>query len=176
MADGPRYRVHFRRRRAGKTDYRYRLKLLKSGLPRAAVRITNKRVIVAIENFKATGDEVIAMAESRELPAIGFGEKSLTSTPAAYLTGYLAGLRSVSAGAGEVVLDGGLTHPTPKGRVMGALKGLIDAGVEVPHSEEHLPSPDRLNGKHLKQLPPDTVKNIVGKLKQHVERPARKGG
>ncbi|MEM3341348.1 MAG: 50S ribosomal protein L18, partial [Thermoplasmata archaeon] len=35
MAQGPRYSVKFRRRREGKTDYRYRLKLLKSGKVRA---------------------------------------------------------------------------------------------------------------------------------------------
>ncbi|EQD30588.1 50S ribosomal protein L18P, partial [mine drainage metagenome] len=37
MSTGPRYRVAFRRRREGKTDYRARLRLLKSDRPRAVV-------------------------------------------------------------------------------------------------------------------------------------------
>ena len=39
MASGPRQRNQYRRRRSGETDYRRRLKLLKSGECRAVVRI-----------------------------------------------------------------------------------------------------------------------------------------
>lgn len=170
MSKGQRFRVQFRRRRQGRTDYRYRLKLLKSGKPRATVRVTNKRVLVAIESFDPKGDVVKAMADSRELVEIGFLKTSLTSTPAAYLTGYLAGLRSLSTGEGTAVLDGGLTHPTPGGRVMGALKGMLDSGMEIPHSEEGLPSKERLAGKHLK--PPMTIgiESLVEKLQTHIGR------
>ncbi len=38
MADGPRYRVNFRRRREGRTDYRQRQRLLRARVPRAVVR------------------------------------------------------------------------------------------------------------------------------------------
>ncbi|MDK2384746.1 MAG: 50S ribosomal protein L18, partial [Candidatus Korarchaeota archaeon] len=38
MARSARYKVRFRRRREGKTDYKKRLALLKSGLPRMVVR------------------------------------------------------------------------------------------------------------------------------------------
>ncbi len=40
MAMDARHRVSFRRRREGKTDYRARLALIKSNLPRAVVRRT----------------------------------------------------------------------------------------------------------------------------------------
>ena len=43
---GPRYKVPFRRRREAKTNYRHRLKLLKSGLPRAVVRKSLKHTTV----------------------------------------------------------------------------------------------------------------------------------
>ncbi len=165
MADGPTYRVHFRRRRIGKTDYRYRLKLLKSGRPRAVVRITNHRVIVSITEYDPRGDLVAAVADSQELPELGFDDRSLTSTTAAYLTGYLAGVRSLSAGKTSAVLDGGLTHPTPGGRILGALKGLVDAGVEIPHSAEHFPSQERLEGKHLPQPPKAELATMVQKIK-----------
>lgn len=166
MAEGPRYRVHFRRRRNGKTNYRYRLKLLKSGKPRAVVRVTNQRVLVSLTSYDPKGDVVSAQAQSSELPELGFGEHSLTATPAAYLTGYLAGVRGLAAGQQEAVLDGGLTHPTPGGRVMGALKGLLDAGLQIPHSEEHFPSADRLSGKHLSGKPPVDLQKMIEQIKK----------
>ena len=48
MASGPRQRNQYRRRRSGETDYRRRLKLLKSGNARAVVRISNTRVVVKL--------------------------------------------------------------------------------------------------------------------------------
>ena len=110
MSHGPRYRVHFRRRREGKTDYRVRLRLLQSGQPRAVVRLTDRRVRVAIVEYDPVGDRVVAAADSKELGGIEFPATSLASTPAAYLTGYLAGLRAKSRGTGEAVLDLSLIH------------------------------------------------------------------
>ena len=45
-------RMHFARRRKGVTNYRKRLALLKSGLPRAVVRFTNSKVMIQITNFE----------------------------------------------------------------------------------------------------------------------------
>ncbi len=112
MSTGPRYRVHFRRRREGKTDYRVRLRLLKSDRSRAVVRCSGRRVRVAIVEFDPVGDRVVAAADSAELGGIAFPTSSLASTPAAYLTGYLAGLRAKSHGTEEAVLDVGLRRPT----------------------------------------------------------------
>ena len=149
MSRGPRYRVPLRRRREGKTDYRLRLALLRGGRPRAVVRFTNRRVLVAVTDFDPTGDRVLAAADSEELQRVGFPARGLASTPAAYLTGYLAGLRAKAAGRTEAILDAGLRRPANGGRLLGALKGLLDAGVEIPHGGEGFPSADRLNGSHL---------------------------
>ncbi|HYB78124.1 MAG TPA: 50S ribosomal protein L18, partial [Thermoplasmata archaeon] len=108
MSQGPRYRVHFRRRREGKTDYRVRLRLLRSGKPRAVVRFSGRRVRVSIVQYDPVGDRVVAAADSTELGRLGFPAASLSSTPAAYLTAYLAGLRSKSAGSETAVLDTGI--------------------------------------------------------------------
>lgn len=173
MSDGPRHRVPFRRRREGRTDYRYRLRLLKGDRPRAVVRFSRKRVIVALTAFDPAGDRVLAAAESPELVALGFPEGSLSSTPAAYLTGYLAGLRAKRAGTEEAVLDAGLRHPTPGGRLLGALRGLLDAGIDVPHGEGAFPSVDRLNGKHLRSPLPKPLETYKQGLPGAV---ARAGG
>jgi large subunit ribosomal protein L18 len=164
MSTGPRYRVPFRRRREGKTDYRVRLRLLKSGRARAVVRLTDRRIRVALVTFDPVGDRVVAAADSRELGRLEFPSASLASTPAAYLTAYLAGLRAKAAGTEEAVLDAGLRHPTEGGRLAAALKGLLDAGIEVPHGEGGFPSADRLNGTHLGKPLPNPIEAYKLKL------------
>jgi large subunit ribosomal protein L18 len=164
MSRGPRYRVPFRRRREGLTDYRRRLKLLLSEEPRAVVRVSNSRVLVSLTSYDPVGDRVLAMASSGELRSLGFPAGSLRSAPAAYLTGYLAGLRAKKGGTERAVLDTGLRHPTPGGRLVSALKGLLDAGLEIPHGEQQFPSSDRLNGKHLKHPLESPVESFKGKL------------
>ncbi len=164
MSTGPRYRVHFRRRREGKTDYRVRLRLLKAGEPRAVVRFSDHRVHVAIVTFDPVGDRVLAAAESSELGGIAFPAASYASTPAAYLTAYLAGLRAKSGGAESAVLDSGLRHPTVGGRISAALKGLLDAGIEIPHGEGGFPKADRLNGTHLAKPLPEPLEAYKLKL------------
>lgn len=175
MSEGPRYHVAFRRRREGRTDYRQRLRLLKSEQPRAVVRFSSRRVVVALTSFDPNGDRVLAAADSGELAPMGFPSESLASTPASYLTGYLAGLRAKAAGTEEAVLDAGLRIPTAGGRVLGALKGLLDAGVEIPHGEEtEFPSADRMNGKHLPKPLPKPLESYKSMLPAHVTRPEAK--
>ncbi len=147
MAHGPRYRVARRRRREGKTDYRKRIKLLQSGEPRAVVRRSARSISVQIVKYNPKGDEVLVCANGLELMKFGW-EKSASNTQAAYLTGYLAGKRAKSAGLKRAVLDIGLYSPTKGSRVFASLKGLIDAGIEVSHDENILPSQDRIFGAH----------------------------
>lgn len=148
MARSGRYKVKFRRRREGKTDYLKRLALLKSRKPRVVVRRTNRYVIVQFVRFREEGDEVMAYAFSKELERYGwiYGGKNL---PAAYLTGYLAGLRARKAGISEAILDIGRFPSTRGSRLYAALKGVLDAGVEVPHSDEILPDEERIRGEHI---------------------------
>jgi large subunit ribosomal protein L18 len=129
--------------------------------------------MVSLTVFDPAGDKVVAAAESTELSSLGFPESSLRSTPAAYLTGYLAGLRAKSGGTTGAILDAGLRHPTGGGRVLSALKGLLDAGVEIPHGERSFPPPDRLNGKHLKVPLAEPLETFKGKIGGIV---ARRGG
>jgi large subunit ribosomal protein L18 len=172
MSTGPNYRVPFRRRREGKTDYRVRLRLLKSGEPRAVVRLTDRRVRVALVAYDPTGDRVLAAADSRELGRLEFPAASLSSTPAAYLTAYLAGLRAKASGAATAVLDAGIRRPTEGGRLAAALKGLLDAGIEIPHGEGGFPSSDRLGGTHLGKPLPAPLEAYKLKLPTLVARAA----
>ncbi len=149
MAKGPRYRVPFRRRREGKTDYRSRRALVLSRLPRLAVRGTIKHMIAQIVEAKATGDEVVVSVHSRELKKTYGWKGGCGNIPAAYLTGLLCGCRATAHGVKKAVLDIGLHSPSRGARVFAALKGFLDAGVEVPHKKDVLPDETRIRGQHV---------------------------
>ena len=56
---------------------------------------------------------------------------------------------AISAGHNEAILDIGLAASTSGNRVFAALKGMVDAGMEIPHGEDVLPDDDRINGSHI---------------------------
>ncbi len=149
MAKGPTYRVPFRRRREGKTNYRKRLKLLLSGKPRLVVRKSNQHILAQIVVYDPKGDRTIVSAHSNELRK-KYGWKGNTKNlPACYLVGLLIGFKSLKKGIKEAILDIGLTPATKGGRVFAVLKGAVDAGLKVPYGEEILPSEDRIRGEHI---------------------------
>merc|ERR1719263_2099606 len=133
-----------------------------------AVRITNKDVICQIVQPKIVGDHTICAANSHELPKFGV-EVGLTNYAACYATGLLCARRLLTKlklneqyeGQTEVdgemflvehedgprpftcVLDVGLIRTTTGSRVFGALKGAVDGGLYIPHSEKRFPGYDR---------------------------------
>ena len=56
MAHGKSQRLRFKRRRNGKTDYRRRLRMLRGGIPRAVVRVSNTQVTCQLVEFGMDGD------------------------------------------------------------------------------------------------------------------------
>lgn len=163
MGEGPRYRVAFRRRRKGLTDYRHRLALIKSRKARLVVRRSLRTITVQFIEFEEAGDVVRAAATSHELAKHGWGA-STSTTSAAYLTGLLAASRAKAKGIKEAVLDVGRHHPTPGGRIFAALKGALDAGVQVPHAAEVLPDERRIQGGHLPGAPVEQFKKTAAQI------------
>jgi len=149
MATGPSYRVSFRRRREGKTDYQMRKALVTSRKPRLVVRGTLRHLSAQIVKAETTGDRVIAAAHSRELAKTYGWKGNCGNLPAAYLTGLLCGYRVVTKGLEEAVLDLGLQAPSKGARVFATLKGVLDAGVLISHDKEKLPTEERLSGQHI---------------------------
>lgn len=149
MAHGPRYRVPFRRRREGKTDYRQRFTLVRSGRNRLVVRGSSRHMAVQIVKARKEGDFTLVSSHSSELKKYGWNT-STSNIPAAYLTGYLCGLRALKGGIDDAVLDMGVQRMVPGCRSFAALAGAVDAGLAVPLSEEVLPSPERRRGAHNK--------------------------
>jgi large subunit ribosomal protein L18 len=148
MARGSTYKVKFRRRREGRTDYYRRRRLLLSGKPRLVVRKTNTRTIAQFIIAKRSGDRTIAAAVSSELYAYGW-DMGMGNMPAAYLTGLLAAKRAEEKGIEEAVLDIGLNPPVAGSSVFAVLKGALDGGIDVPHNPEVLPDDSRIQGEHI---------------------------
>ncbi|KAK4384652.1 60S ribosomal protein L5 [Sesamum angolense] len=128
---------------------------------RFVVRFTNKDIIGQISSASIAGDHVLAAAYSHELPRYG-REVGLTNYAAAYCTGLLLARRvlrkldmdkeyerNVEA-TGEdfsveptqsrrpfrALLDVGLVKTTTKNHIFGALKGALDGGLDIPHSDK----------------------------------------
>tara|TARA_B100001250_G_scaffold100204_1_gene84264 strand:- start:1110 stop:1619 length:510 start_codon:yes stop_codon:yes gene_type:complete len=164
---GTRRRSVFRRRQSGHTDYRRRLKLLRGKKARAVVRVSNTRVTCQMVNWSAGGDVVLSTVTGTELSKkYGWpSDFSQKSVPACYLTGYALGKAAMAKGCTEAVLDIGLAGSTPGGRVFSALKGMVDAGMEIPHNDEVLPEEGRINGEHIS----DKVTAAVESTKTKIE-------
>jgi len=132
---------------------------------RLVVRFTNKDVIAQIAYAKIEGDHIIAAAYSHELPNYGV-KVGLTNYAACYCTGLLLARRLLTKlnladaykGADEANgeefhveenadgprpfranLDVGLVRTTTGARVFGVLKGAVDGGLSVPHSQRRFP-------------------------------------
>jgi large subunit ribosomal protein L18 len=148
-----------RRRRELRTNYRKRALSVVSAFPRMVVRASSKHTTVQFVQAKMQGDHVLASAKSTELEKLNwkFGGGNL---PAAYLTGMLAGMRALGKGIQKAILDIGLHRVSKGARIFGALKGAVDAGVEIPHDTKILPSDSRIKGEHIaeyaKKLSSDT--------------------
>ncbi|KAL8055741.1 hypothetical protein ABFX02_04G075400 [Erythranthe guttata] len=128
---------------------------------RFVVRFTNKDIICQIVSATITGDHVLAAAYAHELPHFGL-DVGLSNYAAAYCTGLLLSRRVLKTlemdeeyegnveATGEdysvepaetrrpfrALLDVGLIKTTTGNRVFGALKGALDGGLDIPHSDK----------------------------------------
>jgi large subunit ribosomal protein L18 len=142
------FKLPFKRKMQGKTDYKKRLRLLESGKPRLVVRRSLNYLQAQIISYGETGDRTLASANSRSLKKLGW-EFSCDSTPAAYLVGFAIGKAAVRSNIPEAILDSGLYRSTKGSRIYAVVKGARDAGLDVPVDEGILPDANRISGKHL---------------------------
>ncbi|KAJ0051336.1 hypothetical protein Pint_03144 [Pistacia integerrima] len=128
---------------------------------RFVVRFTNKDITAQIISASIAGDMILASAYAHELPHYGL-EVGLTNYAAAYCTGLLLARRVLKKlemdeeyegnveATGEdfsveptdtrrpfrALLDVGLVKTTTGNCVFGALKGALDGGLDIPHSDK----------------------------------------
>jgi large subunit ribosomal protein L18 len=150
LATGPHYKVPFRRRREGRTNYHVRYKLILSRKPRVVVRKSNNNMLLQLVQAEQIGDKTLLSVSSSALKDFGFDQHK-GNLPAAYLTGLLFGKKMLAAGINDAILDIGLHASTKGSRIYAALKGVIDAGVDIPHNPEIFPTDERVRGEHIKE-------------------------
>lgn len=135
---------------------------------RLIVRFTNKDITCQIAYARVYGDVIVESAYSHELPKYGV-KVGLTNYAAAYCTGLLVarriltkfGLNEVYQGQAEAdgedfsvedvdgehgafraYLDIGLARTSTGAKIFGALKGAVDGGIDIPHSNRRFPGFD----------------------------------
>ncbi|XP_018721531.2 60S ribosomal protein L5 [Eucalyptus grandis] len=149
---------------------------------RIVVRFSNKFIVAQIISASIAGDLVLAAAYSHELPHYGL-EVGLTNYAAAYCTGLLLARRVLKKlemdqeyegnveATGEdfsvepaetrrpfrALLDVGLLRTTTGNRVFGALKGALDGGLDIPHSDKRFAG----FSKDSKQLDVDVHRKYI---------------
>ena len=156
----------FRRRREGKTDYRKRLKLLLSNKPRVVIRKSLKNIVVQITEYDDKGDKVVVSTSSKELEKKYKWKINKGNIPSAYLTGLIAGKKAIAKGLKDVIPDIGIARSTKGSRIYAALKGVIDAGLNVPCSQDVLPLQESLNGYSIAKYASSLKKENEEKYKK----------
>ena len=164
MKQGPRYYIKQRRRREGRTDYRKRLKLLKSRKIRIVVRKSIKNIRVQFVDYEESGDKILASAISTDLIKNYNWKYSTSTIPAAYLTGFLAAKKALDSGIKEGILDIGRIKPIKGSKIFASLKGIIDAGIECPFNGEKLPDENRIMGHHIDKKIENQIVDIKNKI------------
>ena len=147
MSKSKTYTVEFKRKRKGKTNYKKRLNYISSNKLRLVVRPSIKNMVVQIVKFNPKGDNVLYTAKSNELRKLGW-KYSTGNIPAAYLTGLMLGSKAKEK-VKEAIVDFGLSSLVKKSRIYAALRGVIDSGINVPHSGEILPDDNQISGKKI---------------------------
>lgn len=153
-----------KRRKSGQTNYHKRLKLVKSEIPRFVVRPSHRGISAQIISFSPEGDRVISTVTDRSLKKLGLNALG-NNTPVSYLVGYAAGLKAKKKSVESAILDTGRYNITPGGRISAALKGFVDAGIEIPYDEKIFPDDSRINGEHLKNRTVN-IKEAKSKLEE----------
>jgi large subunit ribosomal protein L18 len=141
------FTVPFKRKRKGKTDYGKRLKYLKSKKTRIVVRQSKNSVLIQGINFKEEGDKVLCFSKSSDLKKIGW-KYNLGNIPSAYLIGLYFGIQHGNK-IKEAIIDLGLRSITKGDRLSATIKGIVDSGIKIPHSDSIFPDDKMINGSTI---------------------------
>ena len=143
-----------RRRKEHKTDYKKRLKLLKSKSPRVVFRKSNRYVSAQYVISNEARDKIIIGVSSKHLIKYGWPKEisgSLKSIPASYLTGYLFGRLIIKKKLEIPIVDFGMVRNLHKTKSYAFLRGLRDSGLKINCKEETFPEEERIEGKKMKK-------------------------
>ena len=128
-ATGPSFKVYFRRRRAGKTNFAKRLALVRGGKTRMVVRRSNKSILVQFIDFDPKGDKTLLTINGTHLSKT-YKWPSKRNVWTAYLAGLMAGKLVQKKGVKEINLDMGMYTASKGSIIFAAQKGAADSGIK----------------------------------------------
>ena len=137
-----------KRIRNNKTNYRKRKAVLISKRKFVTIKVSNQNIHCQLIQPAMKGDLVLTHAGSKELAKYGW-KGSLNNLSACFLVGLILGKKMEAKKIDSAILYIGKTSFTSK--VAACLKGIAAAGINIPLSEESLPSEDRVNGSQISQ-------------------------
>jgi large subunit ribosomal protein L18 len=140
--------VPFRRKREKKTNYKKRLRLLKSKTPRLVIRATKNNICAQVTLFDYTGDKIVCSVTGKALDKAGYTFNK-GNTCAGYLIGLMIGKMAQEKKIKETVVDFGLQTVIKKSRLFAVVKGAIEAGLQINCDEACFPDEARITGKHI---------------------------
>jgi len=140
---------------------------------RLIVRFSNKMIVAQVAYATIEGDKIVADARSSELPRFGI-KCGLTNYASSYAVGLLLARRlnqkygldetykgvekpdgedyfiekEGERGAFYCVLDTGLARTSSGARIFGVLKGAVDGGLDIPHSNKRFPGSNAESGEY----------------------------
>jgi large subunit ribosomal protein L5e len=165
---------------------------------RMIVRFTNTKCICQVAYATIRGDMIVASATSQDLVHFGI-PCGFTNYAAAYATGLLCarrtlkkfGLDQTFKGKEEIdgdeyhveddesdqrpfkcILDVGLHRTCVGARLWGALKGAVDGGLHIPHTQKNFPGytpPDDKGGESQFDAEAHKEKIFGGNVKEYME-------
>jgi len=106
MKNTKRYTVKYRRKREGKTNYKKRLNMLKSGKIRLTIRKSSNQIYAQLIEYNPEGDKILVSCNSKELEKYGW-KKTGNNLPTSYLVGLLLGKKGLKKNIKEAILDSG---------------------------------------------------------------------
>lgn len=138
----------FKRRREQKTDYVQRFALLKSSKARLVIRRSLNSFHIQIISGENGLDKTIVETDSKALRKYGW-KGHCGNLPAAYLTGYLAGILAQKNNIKDAIVDLGLQKTVKTSGLYAAAAGAKDSGLSVPVGKDALPKMERIKGQHI---------------------------
>jgi len=146
-----RYTPIFRRRRQGKTNYLKRKSMIISKKTLLCIRTSNKSSTFQFLIPLIRGDLIKSSSHSAQLNKFGW-TGSGKNTQALYLTGYLAGKKAKLAGIGDAILYSGRSQFTAKSSLIAGLKGVIDAGVDIPAQDDIFSNENKFKTETMEKI------------------------
>ncbi|MFQ6011483.1 MAG: 50S ribosomal protein L18, partial [Nitrososphaerales archaeon] len=120
-----------------------------SRIPFVTVGVSNKNIIVQFLRAKISGDVVVSSTHSRELIQKYGWKGSGNNLPAAYLVGFLSGLKAIKGDLKKAIPYLGTQRFIKRSRLAAVLKGVEDSGLSINFPEEAGPELDRIQGVHI---------------------------